>query len=223
LNLGPILIEKVYSSISPWYHRVEEIRTPNQVRVGTFKQSNTHKFTWFGNLPTPRSYWFVLMKLTNNTNKRRRKNSTQLNTLKLSLLFFLSVFSHTFHLLNISALHLSNYRQSYGKKSRPTITAKMVATYQPLTLAMQPCLTWLPTTICVHTQQYVVMPPPIPSCEATFMDHRAPISLAISGFCLCLIAAHISFSFSHLSTGLTSQETGTFSQETLIPLSFKKQ
>jgi ABC-type bacteriocin/lantibiotic exporter with double-glycine peptidase domain len=30
----------------------------------------------------------------------------------------------------------------------------MVATYQPLTLAMQPCLTWLPTTICVHTQQY---------------------------------------------------------------------
>ncbi|KAL9352593.1 hypothetical protein Peur_055273 [Populus x canadensis] len=71
--------------------------------------------------------------------------------------------------------------------------------------------------------RYVVMPPPIPSCEATFMDHRAPISLAISGFCLCLIAAHISFSFSHLSTGLTSQETGTFSQETLIPLSFKKQ
>ena len=124
------------------------------IYVGSFKQSNTHKFTWFGNLPTPRSYWFVLMKLTNNTNKRRRKNSTQLNTLKLSLsLLSLCVFAH-FHLLYISALHLSNYRQSYGKKSRPTITAKMVATYQPLTLAMQPCLTWLPTTICVHTQHF---------------------------------------------------------------------
>ena len=85
--------------------------------------------------------------------QEEEKNSTQLNTLKLSLsLLSLCVFAH-FQLHYISALHLSNYRQNYGKKSRPTITAKMVATYQPLTLAMQPCLTWLPTTICVHTQQ----------------------------------------------------------------------
>jgi len=69
--------------------------------VGSFKQSNTHKFTWFGNLPTPRSYWFVLIKLGNNTNnktRRRRKilYSTQLSlalSLCVSLLFFSSYVS----------------------------------------------------------------------------------------------------------------------------------
>ena len=52
--------------------------------VGYFQNSNTHKFTWFGNLSTPRSYWFILINLTNNTNnktRRRRKFfSTQLNS-----------------------------------------------------------------------------------------------------------------------------------------------
>jgi hypothetical protein len=55
------------------------------------------QFTWFGNLPTPRSYWFVLIKLRNNTNnktRRRRKNSSLLNStlsssLSLSLCFSL--------------------------------------------------------------------------------------------------------------------------------------
>jgi len=42
--------------------------------VRKFQKSNTHKFTWFGNLPTPRNYWFVLIKLRNNTiNKIRRR------------------------------------------------------------------------------------------------------------------------------------------------------
>jgi hypothetical protein len=53
--------------------------------VRKFQKSNTHKFTWFGNLPTPQSYWFVLIKLRNNTNnktrRRRRFFSTQLNSL----------------------------------------------------------------------------------------------------------------------------------------------
>jgi len=62
--------------------------------VGQFQNSNTHKFTWFGNLPTPRSYWFVLIKLRNNTNNktRRRRKSSLLNSSSLSHVF-LSVFS----------------------------------------------------------------------------------------------------------------------------------
>ena len=63
--------------------------------VRIFQKSNTHKFTWFGNLPTPRSYWFVLIKLWNNTNKRRRK--TQLNSTLSSSLF--SSFSLCFRTL----------------------------------------------------------------------------------------------------------------------------
>ena len=63
--------------------------------VRIFQKSNTHKFTWFGNLPTPRSYWFVLILLRNNTNnktRRRRKFfSTQLNSLSSSLTVFLSI------------------------------------------------------------------------------------------------------------------------------------
>jgi hypothetical protein len=73
--------------------------------VGIFPELKHTQFTWFGNLPTPRSYWFVLMKLTNNTNKGGgdKTLSTQLYSLKLSLLsvfslsatrrFFFSVFS----------------------------------------------------------------------------------------------------------------------------------
>jgi hypothetical protein len=54
-----------------------------ETNVRIFQKLNTHKFTWFGNLPTPRSYWFVLILLRNNTNnktRRRRKFfSTQLS------------------------------------------------------------------------------------------------------------------------------------------------
>jgi len=62
--------------------------------LGYFRNSNTHKFTWFGNLPTPRSYWFVLIKLRNNTNNktRRRRETSLLNSSSLSHVF-LSVFS----------------------------------------------------------------------------------------------------------------------------------
>ena len=56
--------------------------------VGLFPELKHAQFTWFGNLSTPRSYWFVLMKLTNNTNKGGDKTlSTQLYSLKLSLFF----------------------------------------------------------------------------------------------------------------------------------------
>ncbi|XP_052305884.1 disease resistance protein Roq1-like isoform X1 [Populus trichocarpa] len=57
--------------------------------VGKNPELKHTQFTWFGNLPTPRSYWFVLMKLTNNTNKGGgdKTLSTQLYSLKLSLFF----------------------------------------------------------------------------------------------------------------------------------------
>jgi len=65
--------------------------------VGKFQNSNTHEFTWFGNLPTPRSYWFVLIKLRNNTNNktRRRRKSSLLNSSSLSHVFFSLCFLHT--------------------------------------------------------------------------------------------------------------------------------
>jgi hypothetical protein len=75
--------------------------------LGNFQNSNTHKFTWFGNLPTPRSYWFVLMKITNNTNKRGGDQtlSTQLYSLKLSLFFsVLSTLCVSLLFFNISSL-----------------------------------------------------------------------------------------------------------------------
>jgi hypothetical protein len=59
--------------------------------VGLFKQSNTHKFTWFGNLPTPRSYWFVLIKLGNNTNNKTRRRRKILYSTQLSLALSLCV------------------------------------------------------------------------------------------------------------------------------------
>jgi hypothetical protein len=50
-------------------------------------RTQTHiRFTWFGNLPTPRSYWLVLINQGNNTNKEEEKtllNST-LHTQALS-------------------------------------------------------------------------------------------------------------------------------------------
>jgi histone H3 len=63
--------------------------------LGYFQNSNTHKFTWFSNLPTPRSYWFVLIKLRNNTNNktRRRRKSSLLNSSSLSHVFSLCVFT----------------------------------------------------------------------------------------------------------------------------------
>jgi hypothetical protein len=66
--------------------------------VGTFKQSNTHKFMWFGNLPTPRSYWCVLIKLSNNTNNKTRRKTSLLNSTlssSLSLCFLLLCILHT--------------------------------------------------------------------------------------------------------------------------------
>jgi len=64
--------------------------------VGIFPELKHTQFTWFGNLPTPRSYWFVLMKLTNNTTKEEENllNSTlHSSSLYSSLFSRLSVFS----------------------------------------------------------------------------------------------------------------------------------
>ena len=64
--------------------------------VRRFKQSNTHKFTWFDNLLTPRSYWFVLITQRNNTNKEEEKtllNSTLLTQALSILLLSFSLFS----------------------------------------------------------------------------------------------------------------------------------
>jgi hypothetical protein len=64
--------------------------------VGLFPELKHTQFTWFSNLPTPRSYWFVLMKLTNNTNKEEENllNSTlHSSSLYSSLFSLLSVFS----------------------------------------------------------------------------------------------------------------------------------
>jgi hypothetical protein len=63
--------------------------------VGKFQNSNTHQFTLFGNLPTPRSYWFVLIKLRNNTNNKTKEEEKIFSTqLKLSLSrFSLCVFT----------------------------------------------------------------------------------------------------------------------------------
>jgi hypothetical protein len=71
-------------------HHCEGIRFQVYMLLGYFQNSNTHQFTWFGNLPTPRSYWFVLIKLRNNTNNktRRRRKSSLLNSSSLSLTFF---------------------------------------------------------------------------------------------------------------------------------------
>jgi hypothetical protein len=72
-----------------WFGRETEEERGGQVVV-QFPELKHTQFTWFGNLPTPRSYWFVLMKITNNTNKRGgdKTLSTQLYSLKLSLFFF---------------------------------------------------------------------------------------------------------------------------------------
>ena len=64
--------------------------------VGMFPELKHTQFMWFGNLPTPRSYWFVLMKLTNNTTKEEENllNSTlHSSSLYSSLFSLLSVFS----------------------------------------------------------------------------------------------------------------------------------
>jgi hypothetical protein len=68
----------------------------NVPSVGLFPELKHTQFTWFGNLPTPRSYWFVLMKFTNNTNKEEENllNSTlHSSSLYSSLFSLLSVFS----------------------------------------------------------------------------------------------------------------------------------
>jgi len=75
--------------------------------VGSFTQSNTYQFTWFGNLPTPRSYWLVLITQRNNTNKGGGENSSQLNSTHSSSLccsHFSSVLSMFFTLTH-AALH----------------------------------------------------------------------------------------------------------------------
>jgi hypothetical protein len=64
--------------------------------VGKFQNSNTHQFTLFGNLPTPRSYWFVLIKLRNNTNNKTKEEEKIFSTqLKLSLSRFSLCVLHT--------------------------------------------------------------------------------------------------------------------------------
>jgi len=81
--------------------------------IGLFQKSNTHKFTWFSNLPTPQSYWFVLINQRNNTNKEEEKtllNSTLL-TQALSTVLSSLLFSLCFH-LHPQLFNVSNYRQS---------------------------------------------------------------------------------------------------------------
>jgi len=75
--------------------------------VGKFQHSNTHQFTWFGNLPTPRSYCLVLITQRNNTNKGGGENSSRLNSTHTSSLccsHFSSVLS-VFFTLTHAALH----------------------------------------------------------------------------------------------------------------------
>jgi hypothetical protein len=70
--------------------------------VGKFQKSNTHKFRGIGNLPTPQSYWFVLINQRNNKTKqikRKKLFSTQLYSLKLSIFFC----SHSLYSLQLSS------------------------------------------------------------------------------------------------------------------------
>ena len=95
--------------------------------VGTFPELKHAQFTWFGNLPTPRSYWFVLIKVTNNTNNktRRRRNSSLLNsTLPSSLSVFLSMFLLVFLSqlqLSLLLLQFSRYNTSIFFSSHRTL------------------------------------------------------------------------------------------------------
>ena len=84
--------------------------------VGCFQWSNTHKFTWFGNLPTPRSYCFVLIKLKNYTNKGggHKTLSTQLYSLKLSLFFSETLLLSVFFTLLHTALHKAHRYTKWG-------------------------------------------------------------------------------------------------------------
>ena len=63
--------------------------------VGLFPELKHAQFTRFGNLPTPRSYWFVLMKLYKQYKQQYKEEekifSTQLNSPQLSLFFSLCV------------------------------------------------------------------------------------------------------------------------------------
>jgi len=65
--------------------------------VRRFKQSNTHKFTWFDNLLTPGSYWFVLITQRNNTNKEEEKTLLYSTLHTQALHYSLSRFSPCFH------------------------------------------------------------------------------------------------------------------------------
>jgi len=86
-----ILYYTHYSSNKTYvkYYYFDTVGLNSVQAVGLFPELNHTQFTWFGNLPTLRSYWFVLMKLTNNTNKGGgdKTLSTQLYSLKLSLFF----------------------------------------------------------------------------------------------------------------------------------------
>jgi hypothetical protein len=87
--------------------------------VRIFQKSNTHKFTWFGNLPTPRSYWFVLINQRNNTNKEEEKtllNSTLLTQALSILLLSFSLFST----LILSSSMCLIIDRAGGKKSWPS-------------------------------------------------------------------------------------------------------
>jgi hypothetical protein len=89
--------------------------------VRIFQKSNTHKFTWFGNLPTPRSYWFVLINQRNNTNKEEEKtlfNSTLLTQALSILLLSFSLFST----LILSSSMCLIIDRAWGKKSWPSWT-----------------------------------------------------------------------------------------------------
>ena len=103
--------------------------------VGSFNQSNIHRFTWFDNLPTPRSYWFVLITQRNNTNKEEEKtllNSTLHNSSSpLLSLVSLCVFTLLCHTSSLSSSLCLIIDKAWGKKSRPSITAKWLPPFMP--------------------------------------------------------------------------------------------
>ena len=72
--------ERLLLKVDRKCHVKELKRDASLQLVGKFQNSNTHKFTWFGNLPTPESYWLVLITQRNNTNKGGGENSSQLNS-----------------------------------------------------------------------------------------------------------------------------------------------
>ena len=123
-------VVRVGSAVVGACRSVRACRTSVLRRV--FKQSNTHKFTWFGNLPTPRSYWFVLIKLSNNTNNKTRRRKTSLLNSTLSVFSSSLRSSHS----NSPALHWAYIYIELGVKG---INHAMIYAHR---LCPPPCVKW---------------------------------------------------------------------------------